>query len=383
MQGIKPSGIRVIWEKTQQIPDVVRMEIGEPDFDTPDHIKQAAKEALDQGFTHYTSSSGIPELRRAIARKMKAENNVDVNPDGEVVVTAGACNAISLAISATLDPGDEVLIPDPGWPHYGPTVRLAGGVPIGYSLLEENMFSLDVDDVRKKITNKTKMVIINTPNNPTGSVLERKTLEELADLAVEHDLFILSDEVYEKFVFDNNRHFSIASLPGMNERTITVNALSKTYAMTGWRVGYAVGREDVISEMIKINLFNNTCANSIAQKAAAAALEGPQNCIEQMVGEYKQRRDYVVKGLNEIDGVVCQKPAGAFYVFPNISGLKMPSFDAALYLLENAKVATVPGSAFGEFGENHLRLSYTTAIENIAKALERIDYAVRKLRKGE
>lgn len=380
-RSVSLSGIRVIWEKALRMKDVIRLEIGEPDFDTPLNIKDAAVEALKAGHTHYTPSAGVLELRKAVSEKLKRENNIDANPEDEVVITAGACAAINLAIFSTVNPGEEVLVPEPGWPHYEPDVILAGGIPVKYQAKEENGFLPDVDELKKKISKKTKMIILNSPNNPTGAVYDYRTLREIADLAAQHKMLILSDEVYEKFIFDDVKHYSIASFSEeIKNLTITVNALSKTYAMTGWRIGYAAANKEIIAQMVKLNLYMNTCANSIAQIAAIEALRGPQDEVVKMREEYKRRRDILVKGLNEIDGFKCIVPKGAFYCFPNIAEFGINSFDFSIFLLENARVSTVPGSAFGKGGEGHLRISFTNSAENIIKAIERIRRAVGKLR---
>lgn len=377
VQELPTSGIRVIFEKARQMKDVIGLEIGEPDFDTPIHIKEAAKKALDEGFTHYTPFTGIEELRMAIAEKVKAENGIDADPHKEIAVTPGACSAIYCAVLSTINPGEKVLIPDPGWPHYESCVKIAGGIPEHYPLLEENDFRVDVDDLSKRVDERTKAIIINSPNNPTGSVLTRKDLEGIAQIAQKNDLVVISDEVYEKIIYDDTEHISIASLPGMFERTITVNALSKTYAMTGWRIGYVIAKEEIISQMAKLILYTSTCANSIGQKAAIAALRGPQDCVYEMVREYKRRRDFIVKKLNEIPGISCKMPSGAFYVFPNIKQYGMPSFDFVLHLLEKAKVSMVPGSSFGEHGEGYVRISYATSLKNLEEAMDRLEMALR------
>ena len=375
VQELPTSGIRVIFEKARQMKDVVRLEIGEPDFDTPIHIKEAAKKALDEGFTHYTPFTGIEELRMAIAEKVKAENGIEADPRKEIAVTPGACSALYCAVLSTINPGESVLIPDPGWPHYEPCVRMAGGIPQHYPLLEENDFRLDVDDLSKRIDGTTKAIIVNSPNNPTGSALTRKDLEGIAQIAQENDLIVISDEVYEKIIYDTE-HISIASLPNMRERTITINAFSKTYAMTGWRIGYAIAKEEIISQMAKLILYTSTCANSIGQKAAIAALKGPQSCVYEMVEKYRRRRDFVVKRLNEIPSVSCKMPKGAFYVFPNIKRYGLSSFDFVLLLLEKARVSMVPGSSFGEYGEGYVRISYATSLENLQEAMDRLEKAL-------
>jgi aminotransferase len=378
MDSLPMSSIRVIFEKARRMKDVIRLEIGEPNFDTPINIKEAAKKALDENFTHYTAFSGCEDLREVIAEKVKSENGIEADPQKEVIVTPGACSSIYCSILATVNPGEEVLVPDPGWPHYEPCIRLAGGIPVHYRQLEKNDFRADPNELAKKVTKKTKAIILNSPNNPTGSVLNRMDLEGIAQVAEDNDMLVISDEVYEKILYDNAEHISIASLDGMQKRAITINSFSKTYSMTGWRVGYTVAREEIIAQMHKIILYTSTCANSIAQRAAIAATVGPQNAVSEMVREYKQRRDYVVKRLNEIKGISCQLPKGTFYVFPNVKRLMMSSIECTEFLLEQARVATVPGSGFGEYGEGYLRLSTANSLENLEKAMDRIEKSLIK-----
>ncbi len=377
--AVPVSGIRVIFEIAQKMKDVVRLEIGEPDFDTPEHIKEAMREALRSGYTHYTSSAGLIELRQAIAEKVKRDNGISVDPEKGVVVTVGASTAINLAINVLTDPSDEVLVPDPGWPQYSGQILLAGAVPIYYPTPEERGFKPDFTELEKLVTKRSKAIIINSPNNPTGAVLSKDDMENLARVVEEHDLVVISDEVYEKIQFEG-KHRSFATLPRMEDRTVTVNAFSKTYAMTGWRLGYAVGREEIIGEMMKLNLAVNSCAPAMTQRAGIVALKGPQQSVGEMLNEYAKRREVIVEGLNVIQGITCVKPDGAFYVFPNIKSFGRSSFDFAKYLIEKAGVATVPGVSFGaKVGEGHLRLSYATSIENIKEALTRIERAVKLL----
>ena len=379
MKTIPVSGIRVIFEKARHMKDVIRLEIGEPDMDTPSHIKEAAKKALDEGFTHYTPFSGFEDLREAIAEKVRVENRIDADPATEIIVTPGACSAVYCAILSVVNPNEGVLIPDPGWPHYEACVKMAGGIPVHYPQLEENDFRANPDDLATMVNENTKAILINSPNNPTGAVLTRKDLEAIAEIAKDNNLIVISDEVYEKIIYDDAEHISIASLPGMHERTVTINAFSKSYAMTGWRLGYAIAPAEIVAEMAKLVLYTSTCANSIGQRAAVTALKSPQNCVVEMVKEYKRRRDFVVKRLNEIKGISCRLPKGAFYVFPNIKRLGMSSLDCAYYLLEHAKVSTVPGSGFGEYGEGYLRISYATSPEKLEEAMNRIESAVKRL----
>jgi len=377
-KSLEPSGIMAIFEKAQAIKDVIRLEVGEPDFDTPGHIKDAAKRALEKGFTHYTSSAGIFPLREAIAEKTKKETGVDVDPIKEVVVTDGGSCALTLAMMATLNPGDEVLVSDPGWP-YGPGIKMAEGIPVRYGLLEEEGFRIDFNDLRSKISSKSKIILINSPNNPTGSVLDRRELETLSEIALKNDLLVISDEVYEKLVYDT-QHVSVLSLPEMRDRTVLVNSFSKTYAMTGWRVGYAIASEDIAREMAKLNLYLNTCSTSFAQVAALEALRGPQDCVRAMADQYRKRIDLMLHGLESMS-VPCVKPRGAFYLFPDFSAFNHSSHEMGMLLLEKAHVSTAPGIAFGQHGEGHLRLSCANSMENLGEALRRIEKALGDLRK--
>lgn len=374
---IPSSGIRVIFEMANKIPGVIRMEVGEPDFDTPRTIGDAAKRAIDEGFTHYTSSAGIQPLREAIASKLKKDNQIEVDPS-EVVVTPGAGGALYLAIMCGTNPGDEVLIPDPGWPHYEACVKLVGGKPVRYPTHESLGFRPDPAEIAKLVTKKTTAIVTNTPSNPMGSILERKDLQCVADIAEAEDLLVIADEVYEKVIYDGGKHQSIASFDGMGERTVTLNAVSKTYAMTGWRVGYAAGPGEMVSQMVKLNLFVGGCASSIAQKAALAAFTGPQGEPVRMLAEYSKRRDLIVRRLNEIPGFSCIRPGGAFYAFPRAELGEKNAYDTSIFLLEKAGVATVPGSAFGKLGEDHIRFSYATAIDKIREAMDRIEAAVKR-----
>lgn len=377
-KAVESSSIMAIFEKAMQLKDVVRLEVGEPDFDTPEHIRHAAKKALDKGFTHYTPSAGILPLREAIAEKTKKEIGIDVDPKKEVAVTAGGSCAVTLAMMATLNPGDEVLISDPAWP-YEPSVKLAEGVSVRYKLSEEKNYGIDLDDLRSKISKRSKIIVVNSPNNPTGSVADQKELEALAQIALENDLLVLSDEVYEKLVYDTS-HVSIASIPEMKSRTIIVNSFSKTYAMTGWRVGYAIAPDDIAKEIAKLNLYLNTCSNSFAQMAALEALKGPQDCVTAMADQYKTRIELLHRELKNM-GVQCVKPKGAFYLFPDFSEFGLSSYDMTMLLLEKAHVSTAPGITFGSCGENHLRLSCANSTENLKEGLRRIERVLNDLRR--
>ena len=385
MTGIPFSGIRKIMQEATlletQGKSIIHLEIGRPDFDTPQHIKDAAKQALDDGFVHYTSNYGTLELRQAIAEKLQRDNSVQVDPATEIIVTVGTNEAIAIAMLALIDPGDEVLIPDPTWLHYFYCVQLAGGVPIHVPLRAANHFQIDPADLARAITQRTKMIIVNSPHNPTGAVLDQTILKEIAELAIKRDLLVLSDEIYEKIIYDGVQHFSIANLPGMAERTLTANGFSKTYSMTGWRVGYIAARKHFIDAMIRVHQSSATSATSFAQSGALAAYRGSQECVRQMTAEFARRRDFIVRALARIEGIECVKPAGAFYTFPSIKNLGLSSEEFTLNLL-HAGVAVVPGSAFGEYGEGYVRIAYSNSYENLEIAMDRIADAVRKIRTG-
>ncbi len=351
--------------------EVVDFGAGEPDFDTPEHVKQAAVKALQEGFTKYTPSTGIPELKKAICEKLRRENDVAYQPD-QVVVSCGAKHCLFNIMQAMLGPGDEVLIPAPYWVSYLEQVRLAQARPV---LVKGAGLKVTPEDIKEKLTERTKMLILNSPNNPSGEVYTRRELEAIAELALSRWFYVVSDEVYEKFVYEG-RHWSIASLnEAMKDLTITVNGASKTYAMTGWRIGYMAGPSEIMEACSRLQDHTTSNPNSIAQRAALAALTGPQDRVAQMVKEFDRRRQYMVERLNVLNGISCPMPNGAFYAFPNVDGLLgktwKTSEDLTLELLQEAKVAVVPGSAFGL--EGHIRLSYATSMENIEKGLNQIE----------
>ena len=370
VQSIEPSPIRKIIDLAETRSDIIGLHVGEPDFPTPKHIVEAGCRALNEGYTHYTHGAGLLSLREEISRRI-LENGIEADPRTEITVTAGGYGAIFAAIQATIDPGDEVILLQPSWPSYAGTIRLAEGVPVPVSLRGPD-FEPRSADLNRHITKKTKMIIVNSPNNPTGVVYSRNCYLEIAKLAKQLGILVLSDEVYEKLVFDDNRHFSIASQPEFRDCTITVNSFSKTYSMTGWRIGYVVANEAITNGIRKIHGYMISCAPASAQKAAQEALSGPQDCVSEMVEEYSRRRDMIVRALNEIDDFQCAPPRGTFYAFPNVSRLGLPSAKIADELLEQAKLAVIPGSAFGEAGEGHLRLSFATSQRNIKEALDRI-----------
>jgi aspartate/methionine/tyrosine aminotransferase len=375
---IPRSGIREIFDLARGVPDLIHFELGEPDFQMPDHVTDASIQALKEGFTKYTPNAGLEELREAISEKLKHENGLDADPHSEIMVTAGAVNALSLSILSTVNPGDEVVIPDPGYVSFAALVLLAEGVPVYVPLHEENDFRLTADDVENVINKKTRMIIINSPSNPTGGVELQEDLKGIAQLAIDNDVLVLSDESYERIVYPGNQHFSIAGLPEMHDRTISVFSFSKTYAMTGMRIGYMTGSTTLIRQMTKLQEHYVSCVNAVAQKAALAALRGPQDCVAEMLVEYTRRRELLIDGLNETRVITCRKPAGTFYAFPNITKTGYDSKTMAQKLLTEAKVVAVPGVAFGKSGEGYVRFSFATNIDNIKKAIDRIrDYCSR------
>ena len=382
MESIPFSGIRKIFEEVTRREkageDIIHLNIGRPDFDTPAHIKEAAKKALDEGKVHYSSNYGIPQLREALADKLQQENQMSYDP-GEIIVTVGGNEAVFIAMMGLLNAGDEVLIPDPCWLNYFYCVQMAGGVPVSVPAREEYQFTPSIDDFRSRVTDKTKMIVINTPNNPTGAVYSAEALEELGQLAVEKDLYILSDEIYEKMVFDGHRHVSFGSLPGMKERTVTVSGFAKNYSMTGWRLGFVAASPEAISAMVRIHQYVTICATSFAQWGAVAALTGPQDAVEHMISEFGRRGELVSSALQDMPGIQVAKPAGTFYIFPSIKATGKSSQEMAEYLLDEAKIAVVPGHVFGDYGEGYIRLSYANSYENLEKAMTNMNKALQKL----
>lgn len=376
MDDIPFSGIRKVFEAAGQLEkqgkDIINLGIGRPNFDTPAHIKEAAKKSLDEGNVFYTSNYGTEGLRSAVAEKLKRDNGLDYEMT-DVIVTVGANQAVSIAMTALLDPGDEVLVPNPSWLHYFYCADLVGAKTVSYPLLEENGFNVIPEDIEKLITPKTKMVIVNSPNNPTGSILSKESLQAIADIANKYDLIVLSDEIYEKLIYDDSVHYSIASLDGMKERTVLIHGVSKSYSMTGWRIGFAVSaNKEFISAMIRVLQYTVTCANSFAQDGAEAALRGSQQCVEDMRLQFDRRRKLVYDRINKIEGLSCIAPKGAFYCFVNIKKLGMSDQEASDYYLNEAGVAMIPGSAFGEYGAGYLRVAFSNSYENIEKAMDRI-----------
>jgi len=381
VKKVRPSATLEITAKAKAMKgrgiDIIGFGAGEPDFDTPEHIKKALYKSVEEGFVYYTPPVGIPELKEAISKKYSEENKVGYDSNAEVIVTPGAKQALYEAVLSIVNPGDEVLIPDPFWVSYEPIVEMAGGRPVFVPTEEGKNFKLEEGPLEERITEKTKALILNSPSNPTGAVLERKGLKAIAEVCAGHDLIAISDEIYEKIIY-GAEHVSMASFPGMKERTITVNGFSKSYSMTGWRLGYACAPAEIISGMSRIQAHSISNATSFVQKAGVAALNGPQECVSKMVREFQKRRDRITKMLGEIDGVSCTLPRGAFYAFPDFSSYERDSFKLAEYLLEEAKVAVIPGSAFGDQGRGFLRLSYATSMENIEEGITRIKKALER-----
>jgi aminotransferase len=357
---------------------IISLGPGEPDFDPPRNIINFACKKLREGFTHYSPPGGRSELREAVAKKLKRDNGISVSPD-QVIITSGSTEAILLNLICTIDPGEGVLIPDPGFLAYKPTVEILNGMPLCIPHREKDGFQFSVEEAEKiVIPERTKVMIINTPSNPTGVVFKKKTLEEIADFACEYGLLVISDEAYEKLVYEDERHVSIGSLNGIEDRVITLQSFSKTYAMPGFRVGYAAGPEELINAMKKVHIYSSICAPTVSQLAALEALRGPQLAVKRMVKEYDRRRKLITKRLNEIPGFSCVQPRGAFYAFPNIKEFGMKSLGFSGWLIKEAGVAVVPGTEFGRCGEGYVRCSYATAYNKIEEAMNRIEKAVRK-----
>jgi len=359
--------------------NVISLGPGEPDFGPPKNVIRAVKTGLDRGYTHYSPPSGMGPLKEAIVRKLKNDNKIRTSPEN-IIVTCGSTEAILLTLMSTIDPGEGVIITDPGFLAYKPMIEILNGMPLSLPLIEDNGFQTVMDSISKRfVPEKTNIIIINTPMNPTGTVLTRKALEEIADFAVEYDLVVISDEAYEKFVYDDARHVSIGSLNGMSDRVVTLQSVSKTYAMPGFRLGYANGPEKLVKAMTKLHIFSTICAPTISQVAAEEALNGSQVCVRKMVKEYARRRKMVCRRLHEIPNFFLLEPKGAFYAFPNIKEFGMNSLTFAEMLLKKAKVAVVPGTEFGVNGEGYIRLSYATSYEKIEKGLDRVERVVAKL----
>ena len=375
---IKPSGIRKFFDIVSEMKDAISLGVGEPDFDTPWHIRDEGIYSLEKGRTFYTSNAGLKELKMEICNYMKRKQNIEYNYNNEVIVTVGGSEAIDIALRAMLNPGEEVIIPQPCYVSYEPCTILAGGVPVIIDLKAENEFRLTAEELEAAITDKTKCLILAFPNNPTGAIMTREDLEKIAKVIIEKDIIVISDEIYAELTYDRE-HVSIASLPGMQERTILINGFSKAYAMTGWRLGYACGPANIIGQMTKIHQFAIMCAPTTSQYAAVEALKNGDEDVKEMREAYNQRRRYLVNAFREM-GLECFEPFGAFYVFPCIKEFGMTSDEFATRFLEEEKVAAVPGTAFGDSGEGFLRISYAYSLDNLKIAMERFKRFVEKLR---
>ncbi len=373
---IKPSGIRKFFDIVSEMKDAISLGVGEPDFDTPWHIREEGIYSLEKGRTFYTSNAGLKNLKIEICNYLNRRFGLTYDYETETIVTVGGSEAIDISLRAMLDPGDEVLIPQPSYVSYLPCVSLAGGTPVVIELKAENQFKLTREDLLNSITDKTKVLILTFPNNPTGAIMDYDDLAAIVDVIIEHDLIVISDEIYAELTY-GRKHVSIAQFPGMKERTIVINGFSKSYAMTGWRLGYATGPAVIIEQMIKIHQFTIMCAPTTSQYAAIEALKNGDNDVEHMREAYDRRRNYLVRAFEEM-GLECFEPFGAFYIFPCIKSLNMTSEEFATMLLNEEKVAVVPGTAFGDCGEGFLRISYAYSIENLKIAIERIERFVAR-----
>ena len=376
--NIKPSGIRKFFDIVSEMEDVISLGVGEPDFDTPWHVRKEGMDSLEKGRTFYTSNSGLVELRQEICNYLERKHNVEYDPRKQVLITVGGSEAIDIGIRAMCDPGDEVLIPQPSYVSYEPCTILAGAKPVIINLKAENEFRLTAEELEEHITDKTKLLILPFPNNPTGAIMERKDLEAIAEVIIKHDLFVMSDEIYAELTY-KEKHVSIAEIPGMYERTILINGFSKAYAMTGWRLGYACGPQEIIAQMTKIHQFAIMCAPTTSQYAAIKALRDGDDDIAEMRNAYNQRREFLMDAFKEM-GLECFEPFGAFYVFPCIKEFGITSDEFATRFLEEERVAVVPGNAFGDSGEGFLRISYAYSLDNLKIAMEKMKRFVEKLR---
>jgi aspartate aminotransferase len=383
MRVMKPSPTLVVSDTARQLTaaghDVVDLGGGDPDFPTPAHIIQAAAEAMEAGFTHYVASAGIPPLRKAIAAKLLRDNGLTYDANSELIVTPGGKAAIAISLLTLVGNGDEVLVLDPGWVSYAPATQLANAMPVQVPLSPDDKWTITADRIRQYVTPRSRVLIFNSPNNPTGRVATRAELEAVADVAQEHDLIVISDEIYEKLIYDGHVHTSIASLPGMRERTIIVNGFSKPYAMTGWRLGYVAAPRELVKQIATIHSHTATCATSFAQVGGTAAYDGPQECITTMNAAYDRRRRLVSEGLSALPGVTCPLPEGAFYAFADIRGTGLSSTEFATRLLQSHYVAVTPGDAFGPAGAGYIRLSVANSDAMLQKAVDRIGAFVGSL----
>ena len=383
-KGINPSKIREVFTKVQELKKrgigVVDFSVGRPDFDTPQHIKKATKKALDEGLVHYTSSAGIIELREAVCYRFEKDYKLNINPE-EVIITAGASEAGYIALQSILNQGDEVLVPEPMYVYYSGWSFLGGAKCVTFPLRSEDNFLLNAEEMKKHITPQTKVLILTSPHNPTGQVFDKDNIKKIAKLAIKYNLIVISDDIYNKMLYDNVEHFSIAKLDGMKERTIIIGSFSKTYAMDGWRVGYLVAPLEIISGTIKMHQHVLSCPNTFVQVGARVALISSQDCVKEMVTEFDRRRRLLMSYLDEMS-ISYVRPRGAFYIFPSIKKFCLRSKEFSDYLLEEARVAVVPGDAFGKAGEGYIRIAYTTPYEEIEKGMERVKMALKRIERS-
>ena len=377
---IKPSGIRKFFDIVNEMDDVISLSVGEPDFDTPWHIRDEGIYSLEKGRTFYTSNAGLKELKEEVCHYLKRKQGVEYDPKEEVFLTVGGSEGIDAAMRAMLNPGEEVLIPQPSYVSYEPCAILADGVPVIIELKAENEFRLTAKELEEAITDKTKILVLPFPNNPTGAIMERKDLEEIAEVIIRHDIFVISDEIYAELTY-KEKHVSIVEIPGMKERTILINGFSKAYAMTGWRLGYACGPKEIIAQMLKIHQFAIMCAPTTSQYAAVEALRNGDDDVAEMREAYNQRRRYLLHAFQEM-GLPCFEPFGAFYVFPCIKEFGLTSDEFASRFLKEEKVAVVPGTAFGDCGEGFLRISYAYSLDNLKIAMKKLEDFLERLRKS-
>ena len=377
--AIKPSGIRKFFDIAQEMKDTISLGVGEPDFDTPWHIRDEGIYSLEKGKTFYTSNAGLKELREEIANYIYRKQGIRYeHPLKEILVTVGGSEAIDIGFRAMINPGDEVLIPQPSFVSYGPCAVMAGAKPVYINMKEENEFRLTARELEEAVTDKTKILVLPFPNNPTGAIMERKDLEAIAEVILKHDIYVMSDEIYAELSY-KEKHVSIAELPGMKERTILINGFSKAFAMTGWRLGYACGPEAILEQMTKIHQFAIMCAPTTSQYAAIEAMKNGDSDVREMCTAYNQRRRYLVHAFREM-GLPCFEPYGAFYIFPCFRDYRLTTEDFGLRLLQEEGVAVVPGTAFGDCGEGYLRISYAASLENLRTAMSRLDHFLKKLR---
>ncbi|MFW9967247.1 MAG: pyridoxal phosphate-dependent aminotransferase [Candidatus Thorarchaeota archaeon] len=376
---IMASEIRKMFRMAMGRENALDMTVGMPDFDTPQYIKDAAIKAIADGYTKYTHNAGLPEVREAFAEKLKRENGIDADPETEIICTAGGMGSLLLSNLVIVDPGDEVIYPDPGFVSHAAHVAMCDGKGVTVQLKRDLGFSFKAEDLEKLITDKTKLLVLNFPNNPTGGTMPRDELKKVAEIAIENDLYVLEDGAYEKFRWNDKDPLLIGSLPEMKERTVSLFSFSKTYAMTGWRIGFSTGPAELIAQMVKLQEHVQSMPTSISQKAAEAAVRGPQDSVRMMIDTFRRRRDIITKGLNAIEGIELEPPGGAFYVFPDISAYGMKSWDLAVKLVEETGVVTVHGSAFGRYGEGFLRICYAMSTETIEEAIQRLDTYLPKL----